>query len=341
MTDGKPHPILKNYREVTRYPYFQEGRDGEPCLRPELKKRIRVIDMHAHLAWTYFFSKPIQLFARSTAVHFLTMPDQRVSINRYFYRDMTPRDALRFYRNTIASLWRSPQENTYHTIPNLIDDMNRMGISRTVVLPIDLPFSRNSEILLKSTRGNSRIIPFCSLHPAMGHKERRLKAFVRWGARGFKFHPVAMASPPDSTEAMKLFEVCAAIKLPVLTHTSSTGIELGYMQSCSKVKNFEEPVRAFPEIPFVLGHAGFREIDEIIRYCNEYPNAYLEISGQPLSNIEKIIRETPDHKIMFGSDWSWYHPAVPLLTVLIATEGDEELRDKFLYRNAARVLGED
>ncbi|MEW6200939.1 MAG: amidohydrolase family protein [bacterium] len=332
---------FRDYREIHRLPYFEQDGDGEPALSPSLKKNLRIIDMHTHLAYTFFYSKPIQLLMKSHPVQFITPPGRSVYLDRYFYSGFSYQDTIRFYRSFIRFPFKSPQENRYHTIPNLIEDMDRFSIRYSIILPIELPGSRNSEHILKSCRGNRRLIPFCSIHPFTDHKRSRLKTYLRWGARGLKFHPVFQCYPPNGIEAMRLFEICAEERLPILSHTSSTGIELDIMKKFSRLKNFREPLSSFPQIPFVLGHAGFHEVDAAIELCHEFPNAYLEISGQPLSNIEKIIREAPADRIVFGSDWSWYNPSLPLACVLIATEGNEELRQKILYDNAARILAED
>ena len=42
---------------------------------------------------------------------------------------------------------------------------------------------------------------------------------------------------------------------------------------------------------------------------------------------------------MTGSDWPFYHPAIPIAKVLIATEKDQKARRAVLYENAARLFG--
>jgi predicted TIM-barrel fold metal-dependent hydrolase len=42
---------------------------------------------------------------------------------------------------------------------------------------------------------------------------------------------------------------------------------------------------------------------------------------------------------MMGSDWPFYHLALPLAKVLLATEGAPEVRRQVLHDNAARLFG--
>ncbi len=42
--------------------------------------------------------------------------------------------------------------------------------------------------------------------------------------------------------------------------------------------------------------------------------------------------------MVYGSDWPFYHQAIALAKVLMATEDRPELRRPVLYDNAARLL---
>jgi len=44
---------------------------------------------------------------------------------------------------------------------------------------------------------------------------------------------------------------------------------------------------------------------------------------------------------MLGSDWPFYHQVVPIAKVLLATEGQPEVRRRVLWENAARLFGLD
>ena len=63
------------------------------------------------------------------------------------------------------------------------------------------------------------------------------------------------------------------------------------------------------------------------------------MSSQSLPGVRQICAEANPDRILFGSDWPVYHQALPLLKVLLATEGKPELRRKILYDNAAALLG--
>jgi len=58
-----------------------------------------------------------------------------------------------------------------------------------------------------------------------------------------------------------------------------------------------------------------------------------------VSNIEQMVRRADPDRVVHGSDWPFYHPAISISKILIATEGNKELRHKVLWSNAAALLG--
>jgi predicted TIM-barrel fold metal-dependent hydrolase len=55
--------------------------------------------------------------------------------------------------------------------------------------------------------------------------------------------------------------------------------------------------------------------------------------------VRRILERAPEERVLFGSDWPFYHQAVPLAKVLLATEGAPRTRRRVLRDNAARLLG--
>jgi predicted TIM-barrel fold metal-dependent hydrolase len=107
----------------------------------------------------------------------------------------------------------------------------------------------------------------------------------------------------------------------------------------TQVRHYERPIAKNPGTTFVLGHSGALQMDVAIELSRQYPNVYLEISSQSLSNVRRLLREVAHDRLLFGSDWPFYHQAMPLAKLLIASEGDDALRRKVQYENAARLLG--
>ena len=79
--------------------------------------------------------------------------------------------------------------------------------------------------------------------------------------------------------------------------------------------------------------------EEALGLAQRYPNAYLEISSQGLANVRRMVEEAPPDRVLFGSDWPFYHQAPSIAKALLATEGEPGLRRALLWENAARLFG--
>jgi predicted TIM-barrel fold metal-dependent hydrolase len=143
---------------------------------------------------------------------------------------------------------------------------------------------------------------------------------------------------PDADYAMRLYRLCAKERLPVFWHCGPAGIEPKFNQSFTQVRYYERPLREVPEATFVLGHAGSLQHREAIALQLRYKNAWLEISGLSLGQLREVIDEADLDRVVFGSDWPFYHPVLPLAKVLISTHGRPDVRRKILHDNAARLL---
>jgi predicted TIM-barrel fold metal-dependent hydrolase len=66
---------------------------------------------------------------------------------------------------------------------------------------------------------------------------------------------------------------------------------------------------------------------------------WLELSSQSLTNVRRILDEAPPERLVHGSDWPFYHQAISLAKILLATEAHPDARRRVLYGNAARLFG--
>jgi predicted TIM-barrel fold metal-dependent hydrolase len=138
---------------------------------------------------------------------------------------------------------------------------------------------------------------------------------------------------------MKLFALAGERKLPIFFHCGPVDIETKAGRRLSQVKRYERALAENPNTIFVLGHSGALQMDEAITFAKKYDNAYYEIASQSLPAVKKLLDELPPGRLMCGSDWPFYHLAIPIAKVLLATENSPHARRAVLYDNAARLLG--
>lgn len=331
--------------DFIKLPYFELDGDKKLILKPYYKK-YHIIDSHTHLGWSYLFAKKTDLHAHyEQTLHFFPERGNKIDINHYSAVDFEANTAKKARFETVRGAFDSRGFSRTHTIPNMFEEMDRMGIFQSIVLAIDFPLmSKNSEHILSSVSSqkeiSKRIIPFISLHPLDFHKERKLAEFMKKGARGIKLHPQIQLFKPTDRGAYEIYELAKKHKLPILFHTGLSPISPAWQKRFVEFSEFARVCDDFPENTFILGHSGVLEYKIAMDLSKKHKNVYLELSGQPPQVIREMIQKNGYEKLLFGSDWPYYPSAIPLAKVLIATETmKEEVRGGLLGTNAMRVFG--
>ncbi len=125
----------------------------------------------------------------------------------------------------------------------------------------------------------------------------------------------------------------------MLFHGGPVGIEPAAARRRSQVARYEATLAENPDTTFILGHSGALQVEEALRFADRYPNAWFELSCLGLAALREVLDRVPADRILYGTDWPFYHQALTLARVLIATDGDAALRRAVLHDNAVRVLG--
>ena len=101
---------------------------------------------------------------------------------------------------------------------------------------------------------------------------------------------------------------------------------------------YEQVIAENPDLTVLLGHSGALQMEQALALARKYDNVWLELSSQGLPAVRTVLEKGPADRLVFGSDWPFYHLALPLAKVLIASDNDAGLRRKVLWENAARLL---
>jgi len=327
-----------NCNDLTRLPYFEMNTDGKPVLA--LEDAPPIVDFHTHLGSSFYLSRPIDLFRRTDAVHHCFRHDE-LPIDLSLYSGVNLRNTRRngTFSDHAHTIFTNKGANATYTIPNIIEEMDRMGVEKSVVLAIDLPGGSNNSLRqAKYLQGNPRLIPFCAINVNARRWEEELEQCLAMGARGLKVHPYAQFLPPNHPKMMRLYKRWSRTGLPILFHTANNGLEPSFLRKLSDMELYEEPLKKFTEIPFILGHAGMLFYETAVEYAKAHGNTCLEIGGQPPQNIQRMIDTLGNDKILFGTDWPFYPIILPLAKALVATDKDRESRDLILSGNAFRLI---
>ena len=211
-----------------------------------------------------------------------------------------------------------------------VADMDLCGIERSVLLTVDLFFmdgqdADHSKIKKvhkayyeRFKKYPDRYILFAGIDPNRGKAGLEIleQCVEKYGFRGLKLYPPTGFDIDDKV-VIPYYELCRYYKIPVYFHIGPSAEvmkkQFRYPKSAINI------VKKYPDINFILGHAGILYQDESIPIAMEYPNVYLEISGfqRNLDNynilkekMEKLMRYIPDN-IIFGTDWPLFTAKCP------------------------------
>jgi len=324
--------------DLTRLPWFGLSEQGRLVMND--KSIGPIADLHTHLALAYVRPMSVDLHKLHAETQHYLPSCCAIDLDVYVNRNMSPEIVKELTKDlTVRSLGPRGMRET-HTIPNLTREMDEIGIRASVLLPIDFPvLSHNADVALAAASTTSdKLFSFGSVHPYASNPEGRLDAQYALGARGIKMHPSVQMVRADNRRARALYKMCGDRQMVVFWHCGPAGIEPKLGQYLNQVKFYEQPIRENPATTFVLGHAGALQFDEALDLHLRYPNVWLETSSQSLRNVTRMVNEADTRRVVHGSDWPFYHPAISVSKVLIATEGKPEIRHQILWSNAARLL---
>lgn len=353
------------YRGLAELPWFEIDTNG--VLRCVADDFPEAIDFHCHLGMSMLFAPELDLLVETPRVAHLLDCDARdlkepnepnepnargdlgdpgcpLDLDVYINGNFSQAALRRLRWETVSqALWGSAVAAT-HTIPNLLREMDASRVGQAVVLPIAFNFPFGDDLAsrwhtaVETAGAEQRLLVGASVHPRDPDRIAALEAQAARGAQVVKLHPTVQRFYPDDASVMELYAECERLGLVVFFHGGRAGIEPKSSQPYAMPRHYEGALASFPNLQFVLGHGGARDGEAMRELAGRYQNAWLGIHGQSVTELSEMIRLTGGRRLLFGTDWPWYHLAATLAKVLIVTEDRPELRTAILRDNAERLL---
>lgn len=259
--------------------------------------------------------------------------------------------------NTLFPMWSVNCErnrNAAATLENFKKSLTGTGIKYCVCAPV-AP-NNTYEDMRAAHDADSRVIAFTSpdfswRSPYSENFEKAAKeklfADLRDGAKGVKIHPIIQEIDADAEEVKEAVEIVSAFSnpsKPVLLHS---GRALYYtpkedkkkFAGCASIDKIERLIATFPNVRFIIGHAGLSEVTSVIDLLPKYKNIYVDTSFQPPEAIRVLIAAFGGDRVLFASDWSYGLRTPAIMAVIEACKTDAHLLNAVLYNNAAELLG--
>lgn len=219
-------------------------------------------------------------------------------------------------RRTIEEDWFDPNGD------RLVADMDSAGIERSVVYLLDfglyggvddaVSLERRYELFASAVaRHPDRLVFYGGIDPRRPDAVRLIeRAHAGLGLAGVKIWPPAGVYPNEPS-CYRIYERCAELGLPVVIHT---GQEIGPLRSeCTQPIFADQPANDFPELTFVLAHAGMAWWQEAAEIAWHHHNVILDIAywqAKYLRSPERFAEElrglittAGKRRVIFGTDW--------------------------------------
>ncbi|MFK7895980.1 MAG: amidohydrolase family protein [Myxococcota bacterium] len=339
----------KGYRGLAELPWFEIDSFG--VLRMVDDSVPEAIDMHCHFGMSLLFKPELDLQKRTQRVRHLldcdeTDPGCDLDLDVYINANFDDPALSRLQCQTVGQATFGSEFARTQTLPNLLAEMDATRVEKAMILPIafNLPFGddlaeRWREAITVSDTSD-RLLAGASVHPRDVRKIERLEAFAAAGARVLKMHPTVQGFYPDEDDAMEIYEAAERLGMVIFFHGGRAGIEPGSRQPYALPRHYEGALSNFPNLPFVLGHAGARDGEEMLELGLRYENAWFGLHGQGITHLDRLIKRTGGERLLFGTDWPFYHLAATLAKVLIVTDTPDrtDIRHAILRGNAERLL---
>ena len=159
---------------------------------------------------------------------------------------------------------------------------------------------------------------------------------------GLKLHPIIQGLPFDSEMTYSVLDLFKDTGKPVLFHAGGSRYYLGKekpLQHCelNDIQSARTMVSRYPEVPFIIGHAGIAEYKEWWHAMREFENVFIDITLQSVNSIRYLLSNYGEDRILFATDWPCVNPKTTLKNVTKALTFSQ--LEKCMFKNAKSLFG--
>jgi len=235
------------------------------------------------------------------------------------------------------------------TLEEVVAELDRHNVIKAVIT------GRDCETTYASKANNGSVAEFVSKFPDKfigywgldPHKGMRAvyelkKAVEEQGFKGAAIDPYLAQIYVNDAKYYPLYAKCCELNVPLVITTGPATLVPNAVIDHVAPRYIDFVARDFPELKIVVSHGGYPWVNEMIIVAQRNENVYLELSEYeffPMSEayihaINTIISD----KVMYASA----HPFVDFKEALRNYDKlpfKPEVREKVMYKNAARLLG--
>ncbi|MGQ4875422.1 MAG: amidohydrolase family protein [Promethearchaeia archaeon] len=249
--------------------------------------------------------------------HFSNLISKRL---KFILKYLSTYETMDLIFNNWKIIKKSTKNRIERNISFYINILDYYKIDRAVHLPV-FKFDRKLSYKMNELHPN-RIFGFSNINPKSKTLDDDLEELVKLNIPGIKLHPDFMrfTFKSHSEELIKIFNFCGENNIIILSHTGSH----------SRLLNIGDILKKSDDTIFIMGHSGLApQVDDALEIARQFPNSYLEMSGNPYTY--KFIEAIKDpnigiERILFGTDIPSLNPRIEIEKVLSLPISSEERR---------------
>lgn len=205
---------------------------------------------------------------------------------------------------------------------------------------------RRNEWTCAISQSNPRLVAYVGLDPQMPDLALEIERRKAQGARGIKLHPSAQHFYPNDERLRDAYALAEDLGWPIIFH--SGGFLLNPGVDFAEPRHFESLLAEFPKLKIVLAHLAYGDFASCEKLARAYDNVFFDCSlaingSDPEAQIDPAdtvasVRQIGVERIMFGSDYPWFDPALDARFLENLAFSSSELEALF-SGNAEQILG--
>jgi predicted TIM-barrel fold metal-dependent hydrolase len=260
-----------------------------------------------------------------------------------------------FGREASAEAFRGMAKTLARDDEAILASHDAAGIHKTLITGFDEAstaedtFVSNESVAAIADRHPDRFLPFAGIDILRGAEgARELERWIRErGFRGLSLRPFMIGFPAADRRYYPFYEKCVELGVPVSMHASANWTT-GRPSDLGHPRHFDRVACDFPELLLILSHAGYPWVLEACLLAWKHPNLYIELAAHrpryfASADWEPLLRfgqNKIQDKILYGTGaFLLGRPPAALVAEMRALPVQAEVMEKWLWRNAARVMG--
>lgn len=240
-------------------------------------------------------------------------------------------------------------------VDDFVRQIDAMGVEKAVIFNLDeetpsglrgLPNDYYADIVRKYPE---KFIGVAGIDPLKGRRAvREVRRCHDLGLRGVAIRPFMFGIPPHHAKMRPVYAACEELGMPIWFHLS--------INYSTKTMEVERPVyldlvaQDFPGLKMIAGHGGWPWVGEMVAVAMRNPNIFIDIAsylpryiGMAGTGWEPLLRfgnSVLQDRVLFGSTWLFMGLSIRQLADGVRELPlKEEVKEKWLYHNAARFFG--